>query len=145
MTPDAVLLDSPAVSLLATLVARGCRITADDGRLIVEPASRLTADEQRRVREHRRTLATLIRDDGLQARRASFAAQLAATPAPQVPAFLFRPDVRYQAGACFSCGDSLPEATFGRCWKCALAWRLAAGANVPAETAAALDEARVVA
>ena len=145
MTPDAALLDSPAVPLLATLVARGCRITADDGRLIVEPASRLTADERRRVREHRCALAELIRDDGLQARRACFAAQFTATAAPRVPAFLFRSDVRYRAGVCFSCEDPLSEPSFGRCWRCALAWRLAAGANVPAETAAAYAAARVVA
>ena len=137
MTPDAAPFDSPAVPLLATLEARGCRltVTADGGRLIVEPASRLTADERRRVREHRRTLAELIRDDGLQARREVFAAQFAASLPPRVPAFLFKGGVRYRAGACFSCGDSLPEATFGRCWKCALAWRLAVGVKMHRETA----------
>ena len=146
MTPDVALLDSPAVPLLATLVARGCRVrvTGDGGQLIVEPASRLTADERRRVREHRRTLAALIRDDGLQARRACFAAQLAATTAG-LPAFLFQPNVPYQAGICFSCAESLPEPRFGRCWKCALAWRLAVGAKVHPEAASAIDSARVVA
>ena len=147
MTPDTALCDSPAVPLLATLVARGCRVRVTDGgeRLIVEPASRLTADEQRRVRAHRRTLATLIQDDGLQARRACFAAQFAATPTPRVPAFIFRPGIAYTKGQCFSCGDPLPEPRFGRCWRCALAWRLACRLPVPAEFASAYDEARVVA
>ena len=146
MTPDAALFESPAIPLLVTLEARGCRltVTADGGRLIVEPASRLTATQREDVREHGRTLATLIRacDDGVQARRECFAAQFDATPVPQVPAFLFRSNVPYQPGVCFSCAESLPEPRFGRCWRCALAWRLV-GLRTSVETAAALDAARV--
>ena len=93
-----------------------------------------------------RALAALVRacDDGVQARRESFAAQFKAGPASRVPAFLFRSGVAYEAAICFSCGDRLAEVRFGRCWRCALAWRLVA-VRVPAATAAALDEARVCA
>lgn len=82
-------------------------------------------------------------DDGVKTRLDAFRRQFEATLAPAVPAFLFRPGVSYQAGVCFSCGDSLPSPRFGRCWRCSLAWRLACRLPLPAELAAALDAARV--
>jgi hypothetical protein len=52
-------------------------------------------------------------------------------------------DVPYVRAACFSCGDSLPEPRFSRCWRCSLAWRLACRLPVSTELAAAMDAARV--
>ena len=79
MTADGALVDSSALPLLRDLEARGCRltVTADGGRLIVKPASRLTGEERACVREHRHALATLIRvrDDGVQERLVAFEQQ----------------------------------------------------------------------
>ena len=72
-----------------------------------------------------------------------FKQQFADAPATQIPAFLFRLDLPYVKGACFSCGVALLEIRYGRCLRCSLAWRLAAGVGIPAELAAAVDEARV--
>jgi hypothetical protein len=83
-------------------------------------------------------------DDGVIARREAFAQQLARTPAPRVPTFLFRPNIVYAAGICFSCGDDLSSVVFGRCWRCALAWRLACGVRLSQDLASALDQSKVV-
>lgn len=87
------------------------------------------------IRHYKDALKLLLRccDAGVQARRDVFACQLTQTPAPRVPAFLFRPDVPYVRGGCFSCGDTLPEPPFSRCWRCSLAWRLAC--RLPVSTA----------
>jgi hypothetical protein len=81
----------------------------------------------------------------VQERREAFAAQLAHPPPPGVPAFLFRPDVPYVKGTCFSCGVALRSLVFARCWRCSLAYRLACGLSVPVDLIAAMDAARVVA
>jgi hypothetical protein len=82
-------------------------------------------------------------DAGVQDRREVFAKQLTLTPAPRVPMFIFRANVPYRQGTCFSCGDRLSEVRFGRCWRCSLAWRLACRLPMTADLAAALDAARV--
>ncbi len=89
---------------------------------------------------------TLVRiyDQGVQERVAVFRAQLEADPTTIGP-FLFKAGVPYGRGVCFSCGACLPDACFGRCWRCSLGWRMAYGLPVPAELVAAHDEARVVA
>jgi hypothetical protein len=88
----------------------------------------------------KRLIAT---DAGVAERRARFHQQLAAASIGTVPVFLFRVGVSYQRGICFSCGDGLIAHQFGRCWRCALAWRLAAGVPVARALAAALDAAKV--
>jgi hypothetical protein len=141
-------LDSIALPLLLALEARGIHVELTaDSRLIVEPASRLTADEEAALRAHARELAWLLRlcDRGVQERREAFAAQLAHTPPPGVPAFLFRPEVPYVKGTCFSCGVVLRSLVFARCWRCSLAYRLACGLSIPADLIIAMDAARVVA
>ncbi len=60
----------------------------------------------------------------------------------QVPAFIFRLGTPYLQGICFSCGDPLPRPRFGRCWRCSLAWRLAAHVSTTAREH--LDEAKVI-
>jgi hypothetical protein len=84
-----------------------------------------------------------VTDDGVKARLEVFRRQFEATPAPAVPAFLFRPGVAYVPGVCFSCGASLPEPRFSRCWRCSLSWRLACHAPVSDDLLAAYDKAKV--
>jgi len=136
--------DSPALPLWLTLEARAIHVElTSDGRLIVEPVSRLTANEQLAVRTHARELAVLVRicDRGVQERREAFADQLALTPPPALPAYLLCADVPYVQGTCFSCGVGLHRLVFARCWRCSLAVRLACGLSI---LLMAMDTARIV-
>lgn len=140
--------DSPALPLLLTLEARAIHVElTSDGRLIVEPVSRLTANEQLAVRTHARELALLVRicDRGVQERREAFADQLSHTPPPAVPACLLCAGVPYVQGTCFSCGVGLYRLVFARCWRCSLSVRLACGLSIPANLIMAMDTARIVA
>ena len=125
-------LGSPALPLLLRLEARGCDVSVRGDRLIVEPSSRLDGSERAAVLVHRRALAVLIQacDPAVVVRRAVFAQQLASTPSLRMPSFLLRPEEPYVHGRCFSCGDELERPRFGRCWRCALAWRLVCGLTV---------------
>ena len=146
LTPD--VLDSPAVAILCGLEADGFRVElTDDDALVIAPRSRLTQERMAEITRHKGALKVLLRccDAGVLARRHAFEAQLVQTPAPGVPAFLFRPDVPYRQGSCFSCGDALPVLRFSRCWRCSLSWRLACGVPIRSEVAEALDAARVCA
>ena len=138
-------LNSPAVAVLCDLEHAGLDLAVVDGRLRVWPAERLTAEHEQLIQQHRNALVTLVRicDEGVEERLAVFKQQCANTPADSIPSFLFRPDVPYVKGSCFSCGDPITELRFGRCSRCALAWRLATGVGIPAELAAAVDGARV--
>lgn len=139
-------IDSPALPVLLKLVASGVRFRVEAGRVLVSPRGALTPEQRELFRqgaEAVRALVPVVTDAGVEARRAVFAQQLAVTPAPQVPAFLFKAGVPYVAGSCFSCGDRLERLRFGRCSKCAIAWRLAADVPIPAALAEALDAARV--
>jgi hypothetical protein len=138
-------LDSPALPLLLELEQQGCRVELTPQTLVVAPASRLTPEQRAAVLASARELALLARciDSGVVERRDLFRRQLEVTPAPRVPTFLFRPDVPYVRAICFSCGDSLPEPRFSRCWRCSLAW----GSPVdrrPPDLAMAIDEARLL-
>ncbi len=138
-------LNSPAVAVLCDLEQAGLDLAVVDGRLRVWPVERLTAEHERLIQQHRDALVILVRicDEGVQERLAAFKRQCADTPADSIPSFLFKPNVPYVKGLCFSCGTELPESRFGRCSRCALAWCLAAGVDTPGELAAAVDEARV--
>jgi len=118
-----------------------------DDMLSIAPRSRLTPDLMHTIVMNKDALKALLRggDAEVAARREVFGRQLARIPAPRIPAFLFREDVVYAKGFCFSCGDVLPQPTFGRCWRCSVAWRLACGLPLPADLAAALDGAKVIA
>lgn len=144
MTAD--VLNSPALPLLLQLEAGGVRFRLDGEQVLVSPRGVLTPEQREVFRRHRsavRTLVSILTDGGVQDRVAEFRRQLAAVPAPRCPAFLFRPDVAYVRGVCFSCGDGVAEPRFGRCWRCSSAWRLACRLPVAAELAAARDAARV--
>jgi len=145
---DVSIFDSPAVPLLVTLESEGFRMRlAADNRLQVEPGSRLTPVQRRLLVEHKPTVVMLLRccDEGVADRREVFRAQLDATPPPTIPAFLYRSDVPYVEGRCFSCGDQTGRPSFGRCWRCSLAWRLACRLAISADLAIVIDGARQVA
>ena len=146
MEPTQDVLSSAAVAVLGGLEDAGLDLAVVDGRLRVWPVERVTADHEHLIRQHRDELVALVRsrDEGVQERIAVFRAQLEADPTTIGP-FLFKAGVPYGRGVCFSCGARLPDACFGRCWRCSLGWRLAYRLPVPAELVAAHDEARVVA
>lgn len=142
-------LNSPAVPLLIELEEAGVTIRLDrDGGLQVGPPERVTSahlEHIRSLREPLRILAYVIYDEGVQQRRASFAAQIERGSAAIVPALIFLADVPYAPGICFSCGESNRLVTFGRCWRCSLAWRLACRLPVSSDFAVAVDTAKRVA
>ena len=133
-------LSSQAVDLLLRLAAQGVEFRRAGDDLFFRPADAIPGDLLPQIRAAKPTLLELL-DDEVQARLDAFRRDLAKTPPPRTPAFVFRRGVPYDVGVCFSCGDGLPEARFGRCWRCSLAWRLAA--QVPT-TYAMLDEARLI-
>ena len=137
--------DGPAPPLLLALEDQGFDLRLVGGDVWVKPLDRLTAAQRDQVRQYGAALRLLLAicDDGTQERVAAFKQQFADTPADSIPSFLFKPDLPYVKAVCFSCGTELPEPRFGRCARCALAWRLVAGVDIPAELAAAVDEARV--
>lgn len=143
MTPD--VLNSLALSLLLQLEAHGFEVLAVDNRLLVKPADRIPVDVRAQLATYRRELLTLLRicDVAVQDRREVFSAQLAAGVA--VGRLTARDRLTYVAGQCFSCGDALPRPVFGRCWRCALAWRLAVGVAIPPMVADVYDQQRTVA
>lgn len=142
-------LTSPAVGILCDLERDGFRVTlAPDNVLVIAPRSRLTPERMQAiaaVKDALRLLVSIATDRGVADRRDIFRQQLDAMPAPGVPAFLFRPDLPYVRGRCFSCGDALPTLTFSRCWRCSMAWRLTCRLPVPASVADAFDHAKVTA
>jgi hypothetical protein len=85
----------------------------------------------------------LLSDDDVVARSAVFRQQLEATPPPAVPAFLFKAGIPYTPAVCFSCGEPNGRTTFGRCWRCSVAWRLECRLPIQADVATALDSAKV--
>lgn len=148
MTTETVegVMDPTAMAILCDLKRDGFRVElVPDDAIVITPKSRLTPDRRQQVIDHKAGIKALLRrlDIGVQDRLDEFRRQLAVVPAPRCPAFLFRSDVSYVRGVCFSCGDALPEPRFGRCWRCSVAWRLCCRLAVSADLAAALDSARV--
>jgi hypothetical protein len=130
-------LSSPALLLLVDLEARGCSVLVEGADIVIRPAGSLTMVERRTLQAHyadARMLVLLSTDAGVQVRRDRFKSELAGAAPGIVPAMRFRVGVPYVAGVCFSCGTALDELIFGRCWRCALAWRLACGVPVFAST-----------
>ena len=140
-------LDSPAVAVLCGLEDAGLDLAVVDGRLRVWPVTRLTAGDEQLIQQHRDALVTLIRlcDAGVRERLATFQQQRREAAAGTMPAFVFVRGTAYVKAVCFSCGTALPLPEFGRCWRCSLAWRMAAGVPIPAERAAVYDRVRLLA
>ena len=136
---------SPAIDVLTGLIRDGFHIAlTPDGALVIAPKSKLTSARMQSIADCRDALKRLIATDaGVAERRARFRQQFVAAPIGTVPVFLFRVGVSYQRGICFSCGAGLTTHQFGRCWRCALAWRLAADVPLAPTLAAALDTAKV--
>jgi hypothetical protein len=146
MTACADVLASAALPLLVGLEADGFTFAVAGDRLLVRPVERLTVEQRTLLRRERDAILMLLRscDAGVQARREAFVAQIQAHGA-YVPALVFRPDVPYVAGRCFSCGDETGRPAFGRCARCARAWRLALGVAIPSDFATQYDDAKRVA
>jgi hypothetical protein len=138
-------LNSPALPLLLQLEADGFNVAVIDGRLLVKPIERLAPEVRAQLACYRREVLTLVRvcDEGVQERRELFRAQLAAGVG--IGRLAMAADLPYVAGQCFSCGYALARPIFGRCWRCALAWRLAAGVAIPPMVGDVYDKQRVVA
>jgi hypothetical protein len=136
--------ESPALPLLLELEMAGLVVVTETGGLRIRPTNRLSPAQLAAVQEHRDALKTLalICDVGVQARRTAFVERLAVAETALVPTLVYRPDVPYVVGQCFSCGEPNGRTSFGRCWRCSLAWRLAVRAQVPVDAAMAYDEAR---
>ncbi len=136
------------MAVLCDLEHAGLGLAVVDSRLRVWPVERLTAEHARLIQQHRNALVTLVRtcDEGVEARVARFKHLIGDAPVDIVlPALVFQAGVPYVKARCFSCGDPIGTPRYGRCWRCSLAWRLAAGVSIPAERAAVYDGARVVA
>ncbi|PYR34352.1 MAG: hypothetical protein DMF90_17485 [Acidobacteria bacterium] len=144
---DSNIWDSPALPLVLALERAGFSLRLAGDRVRVEPGSHLTEDQRRLLVAHKPEVVMLLRcsDPGVVDRREAFRAQLAEAGAPAVPAFLFKRDVPYAPAVCFSCGEANGRASFGRCWRCALAWRLACRLPIAAEFATAIDDMRRIA
>lgn len=142
MTPD-----NSAVALLLRFEREGYELKAAGDRLLVKPAERLSGPDREALRAIKPELLTLLRivDDGVRQRRLVFVSLLDAGEDCILPDLVFRPGLTPVAGRCVSCGDGLDRPTFGKCWRCCLAWRLAVRLPISAEWAAAVDEARRVA
>ena len=147
MEPTQDVLNSPAVAVLGGLEDAGLDLAVVDGRLRVWPVERVTAEHEQLIQEHRNELVTLVRicDGAVQFRLAAFKTQIRNAPEGTMPDFVYVRSTAYAKGVCFSCATALATPEYGRCWRCSLAWRMAAGVPIPAEQAAAYDGARVVA
>jgi hypothetical protein len=145
VSPDIFL--SPAVAILCGLEQDGfdVRLTEDDA-LSIAPRERLTPTLMADIAMHKETIKALLRclDNGVLARRDAMARRFTSTGG-STAALVARDDLPYRAGVCFSCGDGLPELRHGRCWRCALAWRLVMRLPIPADFAAQYDAAKVLA
>ncbi len=142
MHPRNSALTTPAAVALCDLQHAGLDLVVVNERLRAGPEERLTPAYDRLIRRHRDDLVTLLQDDGVMARVAVYRQQFLESPPGTAPAFVFKP-TQYAKGICFSCGAELEEQRYGRCWRCSLAWRMAA--RVPIAAGSAYDTARVVA
>ena len=133
-------LESPAVAVLTQLEADGFSIGVAGDRLKVKPISRLTAEQRADIERYRADLLMLC-DSGVQERREAFSRQLEI--GGHLGLLIFRAGVPYVPGTCYACGDRLVSPRPGRCWRCALAARLACHAPIAADLLAEYDTARI--
>jgi hypothetical protein len=141
-------LDSPVLSLLIELQAAGVEFRMCSGAVQFRRhgGSSLTDIERQQLAEYADAVPTLIimlADDGLRARRRQFELMFAEALPGTLPTNVVRRGIPYAIGVCFSCGAALPKPQFGRCWRCALAWRIAWRYPLPASVVSAADEARI--
>lgn len=140
-------LSSPAVDVLLRLEAEGFFFeVTSEGRFRVSPAEQLTTELMGLVRQYRDDLVVLTRvcDEGVQARVIVFRRQVeSAPPGVVLPLLVFRQNVPCAKAQCWSCGDALRRDRYGRCWRCALAWRVAVRVPLTAALEWEYDDAAV--
>ena len=124
-TPGATTVESP-MTVLWALEDEEFDLDVVDGHLRVRPAHELTESHRAAIRRHRDDLIVLVQgcDPGVLSRRVLFRRQWTLDG---TTTFLVCPDLGWERGQCFSCGDELGAPRYGRCWRCHLAWRWAAG------------------
>lgn len=131
---------SPVVGVLVELERAGAQFKLADGQILFRRHRGILTPEHRKVLSDHGAAAHLLvlvaTDAGVHARRDAFRRRLDDADPFTLPGNLFVPNVPYQAGACFSCGDPLPEPRFGRCVRCSLGWWLACHAPITAALAA---------
>jgi hypothetical protein len=149
MTGEHTVVASPLFGSFLELARQGFEFALwPDGTVQVRPIERLPADTRALMQRHPddlRLLVSILADDEVQRRRSAFDAQLAVTPAPRLPPFLLQHGLPYVPGRCFSCDEALLTRSYGRCWRCSLAWRLACRLPLTEPVAEALDAAKVIA
>ena len=138
---------SPAVRVLLALEQEGVDVRVVNGRLRVSPSDRLTTGQEAEIRGWRDDLIVLVQicDEGVHARRALLRRQLDAAGPPSIPSFLVCPNVPWERGTCFGCGDPNASGRDGRCWRCSLAWRLVGRVSISGDLGAGSGTARVCA
>ena len=140
------LLDSPALAVLVELDAKGVQFRLFDGVVRFRRHHGSLTDAHRRVLADNvdavKALVVMLCDTGLISRRRRFELMFAQAAPGTLPTNVFQIGIPYAAGICFSCGHTLPKPEFGRCWRCALAWRIA-WRSLPAPIVSAADEARI--
>lgn len=139
---------SPVLPVFRGLLDAGLVLEAGhDGRLRVGPEDRLTDEYDSAIRSHRDALLALARivDLDTQDRCRIFAQQYVTRPADVwVPRFMYRVGVPYAPHVCHSCGDPLPTSLrWGRCRRCAVAWRLVVSAPLGEPWLVSYDDARI--
>lgn len=108
----------PALRLAWDLEDRGIHLAADGNELVLSPRGLLTAADLEACRRYKPALLLIAKicDPEVQRRRERFVSQQPSTVG------IVDPGWRYVRGVCFSCGAPVP--TWGRCWRCQLAWCL---------------------
>ena len=140
-------LAAPAVQILCRLAAEG--VTFDittGGRLVVAPLQPLSPWLAELLRQHHDVLVPLVQvaEKGVQERVRHFCWWISRAPAGvAVTTPLLHPHLLSMPGRCTSCGGDLEEARSGRCWRCALAWRLAVRMPLTATGSPGLQGIRV--
>ena len=140
---------SRALPLLRQLVVDNALVleVAATGNLLVGPEPNITGENDAAIRAARDELVALARliDPATQDRWRTFAAQYAARPEDVVtPTFAYRRNLPYVPHRCHSCGESLPRGfRWGRCSRCAVAWRLVVDTPVGEAWMLHYDEAQV--
>jgi len=127
-------LESEAVRVLCALEAAGVTVVLQaDGRLELDHVDGVPPALVAAVRAHRDhvgLLAAWLLPE-VQARYAVFAARVAeADPAVVLPVLVFRP-APWEAGRCWSCGDTIGSTRPGRCFFCRAAWYLIVNQPIP--------------
>ena len=145
MTLD--VLSSPAVALVRQLAQDGFALAAVGDRILIRPASRVTPEVRTQLQRQRSDVLALLRvcDEAVAARWERFHRQLTSASPQALTALVFTKAVPHVPGACLSCGEATGQRTYTRCWRCALAWRLAYGLAIPAVLATAIDTALEIA